>query len=804
MASANSQANAGEDVAAILSPLSRFKKLGLKVQITTVAALGILGLLAYILLSQIGSMESETHRRIANEALDEHEQIAAFHADLQRLRLVERNFFLFRKEADWQKHKELAAKLSQGIAAFGKRVEASQQSGLLPEESDKPVLLLNAIDLNARLDSYALQFVSVASQYNNIGLDDRYGLKKLLRDDKMALNAQLKTLLDPVLGHLHFEMLIVEQDLIRQIGEPMDDRDFKREISQISDALMARIGKSSLSSAKRAEAVEALQTYIKHFGWLADRAKVLAPEAHKLETMAASLETEFDNILGRVEANYVSAMESERRNQARTGKTLRIALIAIVLLVGGASYLAGRSLTELIVGFERSMERLAVGDRNVAISGLRRKDAIGHMARALEVFRKQLSDAERQEAEQAAFRKRVEEEQAAIFESSTFGIAFIKDREMIRSNYKLEELLGYEQGELRGVSTRCWYPDEESWNSVGESYEELRQGKTHRRILRLRRKDGTLIWAKLNGSAISSDLVQGSVWTVEDVTAEHEASEEIVRAKNGAEEAERRLRVSVAQLETANKRLQELDKLKSDFLSSVSHELRTPLTSIRGFAHLIAKDFSRSFAPLSDKDPSLRKKSQRIGDNLEIILKETERLTRLINDVLDLAKIEAGRVDWNDGLVNVGQLVRDSINAVEGIFSLKPSVVLRHHVAQGVPNVLGDADRLQQVLVNLLNNAVKFTEQGEVVVTVYKNDENMVQVDVEDTGIGFSQDEADSIFDKFQQSKMRDTLTDKPQGTGLGLAITREIVTRHGGRIWARSEPGAGSVFSLTLPAEAV
>jgi signal transduction histidine kinase len=255
-----------------------------------------------------------------------------------------------------------------------------------------------------------------------------------------------------------------------------------------------------------------------------------------------------------------------------------------------------------------------------------------------------------------------------------------------------------------------------------------------------------------------------------------------------------------AELEGANERLQQLDKLKSDFLSSVSHELRTPLTSIRGFAALIEREFGRSFAVAAADDPALKKKAGRIQENLAIILKESERLTRLINDVLDLAKIESGRTEWRDATLQVDGFVRDAANAAQGMFAAKPAVTLTLDIAEHLPPFVGDADRMQQVLVNLLNNAVKFTEQGSVGVKAWLTEDQRIRIDVTDTGLGFPPEEAESIFDKFQQAKQGDTLVDRPKGTGLGLAICREIVNRHGGRIWASSQPGVGSVFSIELP----
>lgn len=396
--------------------------------------------------------------------------------------------------------------------------------------------------------------------------------------------------------------------------------------------------------------------------------------------------------------------------------------------------------------------------------------------------------------------ERSNQEMAAIFESSTFGIAFIKDRVMVKANSKLEALFGYDPGELCGQPTRCWYPDEESYRLVGEAYRDLELGKTHRRVMKMRRKEGALFWARLSGCALATDLAHGSVWTVEDITAEHEATAAMLRAKEAAEDAEGKLRDSYSELEAANQRLQKLDQMKSDFLSSVSHELRTPLTSIRGFSQLIEREFTRSFAPLATENGALAKKSARIQDNLKIILKESERLTRLINDVLDLAKIEAGRTDWRDAPIRIADFVQDVVNATHGMFEQKPDVELRLDVQPDLPPFVGDADRMLQVLVNLINNAVKFTDRGAVTVRAMLNSERLLQIEVHDTGIGFPPEDAEAIFDKFQQAKHGDTLQDRPKGTGLGLAICREIVNRHGGKVWAQSQPDRGSVFTLTVP----
>ncbi|MBI5119676.1 MAG: response regulator [Rhodospirillales bacterium] len=257
------------------------------------------------------------------------------------------------------------------------------------------------------------------------------------------------------------------------------------------------------------------------------------------------------------------------------------------------------------------------------------------------------------------------------------------------------------------------------------------------------------------------------------------------------------------ELSNANQKLSELDRLKSDFLSSVSHELRTPLTSIRGFAKLVGRDLEAILSKLDIKDTKLLARAERINGNLAIIQEEGERLTRLINDVLDLAKIESGRIDWKMEVCDIAKLVEQAVAASTGQFADKQDVELMIDMDVGLPYVNVDRDRMVQVVINLLNNAAKFTHKGFVRIKTAPGADGGVLLTVQDTGEGFSSEDAEIIFDKFRQVIHGDTLHDKPKGTGLGLAICREIVEQFGGRIWAESQPGAGTVISILLPASA-
>jgi len=269
------------------------------------------------------------------------------------------------------------------------------------------------------------------------------------------------------------------------------------------------------------------------------------------------------------------------------------------------------------------------------------------------------------------------------------------------------------------------------------------------------------------------------------------------------EERTRDLAEKAAELEEANKRLMELDRLKSSFLSSVSHELRTPLTSILGFSKLIGRDFDKFFAPLGAKDPPLSARSERITGNLRIIGEETARLTLLINDLLDLAKIEEGRMVWRDAPVTPYELIERAVAAISGEAARNPAVSLSADAATDLPALNVDRDRILQVLINLLNNAFKFTESGRIEIGAKRLPDGGVRLFVSDEGPGIPEEDRLKVFDKFYQVVHGDTLMNKPRGTGLGLSICKQIVERYAGSIRVTPHEGHGSVFLVDLPVSA-
>ena len=252
-----------------------------------------------------------------------------------------------------------------------------------------------------------------------------------------------------------------------------------------------------------------------------------------------------------------------------------------------------------------------------------------------------------------------------------------------------------------------------------------------------------------------------------------------------------------AEIENQKILAEQANNAKSAFLASVSHELRTPLTSILGFTKIIDKRLNKSIFPhIQTQDAKTLRTVNQIIENIKIINAEGERLTTLIDNVLDLAKIEAGKVEWKDRFVSVSNLIDQALAATEALFVQK-NISLQKDVPGNLPQILVDPDRIVQVLINLLSNAVKFTEEGFVECRV-RHEEEQIVISVIDTGVGIAETDQEKVFEQFKQ--VGDILTEKPQGTGLGLSISKEIVEHYGGHIWVKSQLGKGCTFSYTLP----
>ncbi len=286
--------------------------------------------------------------------------------------------------------------------------------------------------------------------------------------------------------------------------------------------------------------------------------------------------------------------------------------------------------------------------------------------------------------------------------------------------------------------------------------------------------------------AMVASVVRGEVIGPDDILEILDEASQVIEYSHQLEERSRALEEAGAELKQINERLRQLDRMKDDFLATVSHELRTPLTSIRSFSEIL----------IDNPDLSVDERQEFLG----ILVRESERLTRLINNVLDLSKIESGSMDWVVTDVDLDEVVDQAIGATRGMASELGAVVERGPRLATPALVRGDHDRLVQVVVNLLGNAFKFTPtgQGRVCVGVERDGGDYV-VTVDDNGPGVSPQHRAKIFEKFFQAN--ESLKDRPKGTGLGLAICHQIVDHFGGAIWVGEGTLGGARFAFRLQA---
>jgi signal transduction histidine kinase len=281
-----------------------------------------------------------------------------------------------------------------------------------------------------------------------------------------------------------------------------------------------------------------------------------------------------------------------------------------------------------------------------------------------------------------------------------------------------------------------------------------------------------------------ASVVKEEALSIDEVREILDEASQVVVYSHRLEQKSRELEAATAELREANERLTELDRLKDDFVSTITHELRTPLTSIRAFTQIL----------LENPQVELEQRTRFLG----IITKETERLTRLINQVLDLSKIESGRAEWHESAVDMREVVADTVTGMSQVFEER-DIRVNTSVPPALKPVRADVDRMIQVMLNLLSNAAKFCEPGRGQIEIAVSEHSgALRVDVRDNGPGIDPADQKVIFDKFRQ--VGDTLTSKPHGSGLGLHISRQIVEHFGGRMWVESAPGKGACFSFTLP----
>lgn len=525
-----------------------------------------------------------------------------------------------------------------------------------------------------------------------------------------------------------------------------------------------------------------------------------------MDGLARSRDGAMAVMAGLDEQNVRTTLDVEKEIAEIIASTQRMVFVSTAAMVVILLFLLGffvkrivnRPLRAILMG----IESLRSGNLTAPVR-LNRSDEWGRIEQALNTLALDLSSSYSALREsEKNYRDIFEKASEGIFQTTPLGRFYSANPAMAR-------ILCYDSpGELIEQArdfSRQLFTTPDDWQALTRQL--LASGEARGFETRMQRKDGQVIWVSINAHTIldaSGDILYFE-GTVTDITARKRAERRldvlIRHLKTAVMDRTRKLSIKAAELEEANRGLTELDHMKSAFLSSVSHELRTPLTSILGFSKLILRDFERAFLPAADPDKAAR--AERIVHNVKIIAAEGERLTRLINDVLDLSRIESGRMVWNDRILDPAEVLSRAVESVRGQFEGNPMVRLTVSLPDDLPALSMDPDRLIQVTLNLLHNAAKFTASGEVALTArHLPGDGILRVRVEDTGVGVAPENLERIFDKFQQVKSGPTLDDKPRGTGLGLSISRQIVNHYGGRIWAESTPGKGTRVTFDLPIE--
>ena len=518
-------------------------------------------------------------------------------------------------------------------------------------------------------------------------------------------------------------------------------------------------------------------------------------------------------ILGASRLSKISILQEES-SENTVYSIFSIVIAGIITVFSINLFLFNRYFIYPITRLNDDTRIIGSGDLDHKV-GMELDNEIGDLSRAFDSMVGNLIEitSSRDELNQEiAKREEAQEEFRLAFEQSGIGMALESpDGHWLKVNPELCNILGYSESELLKMDFQTiTYPDD---LELGLKYiNSMLKGSIKKYQIKKRyiRKDKGIIWAKITVSLVRSPTGEPLYFIsqIEDITKSEEAEKTVLKMNLELEgkiqertldlqksqgslinlledvnEKSEELKRATAELIVSKERAEESDRLKSAFLATMSHELRTPLNSIIGFTGIILEGFSGSINDEQKKQ-------------LNMVKNSANHLLSLIQDILDLSKIESGQLKLNIASFDMHKAIQTTVNAVMPLADEK-GLALRVEVAPQEIEILSDQRRVEQIIFNILSNAIKFTEKGEVKVECKVNDGHVI-TRIIDTGIGIKSEEMEKLFKPFIQ--LDDRLSRRYEGSGLGLSICKKLVEMLGGGISAESEYGKGSIFTFTLP----
>ena len=423
--------------------------------------------------------------------------------------------------------------------------------------------------------------------------------------------------------------------------------------------------------------------------------------------------------------------------EAGMRRVVGVSIIGILLLSLGLTFLVSVFISRPLSEMSTIAKAMARGDFSKKAS-VHSKDEIGELAQSLNVMSEEIKDKiEKINSERAKL--------DLVLSSMFEGVIVTDEKErIILMNPSLRKIF------LLDSNPEGKKPLEVIRNSaVGDMVDRIIKGKQHLATEEIAINTPEERILKVNGVPIMrNNRLEGVILVFHDITE-----------------------------------LRRLEKIRQDFVANVSHELRTPISSIKGYAETLLD------GALEDKDNA--------KEFISIIYHDSNRLATLINDLLDLSKIESGKMKMSFIELDPISLIKKAVTVIENQAKAK-SIMLKINIPQGLPKIKADEARFSQVMINLLDNAIKYSSEGGSATISVKVVDNALQFDISDTGIGISENDLPRIFERFYRvDKARSR---ELGGTGLGLSIVKHIVSAHGGQVWVKSELGLGSTFSFTIP----